>query len=325
MRENFKELPPGVRDYLPEEARVRRRLENLFVELVEKEGFQEILTPAFEYYETLRESQSESELIKFVDRTGELLALRGDMTTPIARVVSTKLKHQELPLKIFYAATVFSGNFSGRNRLREFKQLGIEVFGDITTKLEASLIKLMATYLLKAKVKNLEISLGHVDILVGLIEEYDLNQHFQEIKNALNQKDYVALEGILERAGKSQVVRESLVDFLQQRGGKSILKKAKKLIQHPKAQKAFTQLDEVLENLNYAGIKELKLDFSLVRDLNYYTGLVFEAYTPYLGYPLGGGGRYDFLLRKFGWDTPAFGFALGLERIMESIANSIDK
>ncbi|GAV26247.1 ATP phosphoribosyltransferase regulatory subunit [Carboxydothermus islandicus] len=325
MRENFKELPMGVRDYLPGEAALRRYLENIFVELVAREGFQEVVTPSFEYYETLRESQSETDLIKFVDRTGELLALRGDMTTPIARVVSTKMKHRELPLKIFYAATVFSGNFSGRNKLREFKQLGIEVFGDITSKLESDLIKLMAVYLRKAKVKNLEISLGHVDILTGLIEEYELFNHFSEIKDALNQKDYVALEGIFERAGKSQTVRESLVDFLQQRGGKAILKKAKKMLSHPKAKKALEELEEVTEYLISAGVRELKLDFSLVRDLNYYTGLVFEAYTPYLGYPLGGGGRYDTLLKKFGWDTPAFGFALGLERIVESIANSIDK
>jgi len=322
--ENFKELPMGVRDYLPNEARMRRHLENLFVELVEKEGFVEIVTPTFEYYETLRVS-AETDLVKFVDRTGELLALRGDMTTPIARVVSTRLKHQDLPLKIFYAATVFSGNFAGRNKLREFKQLGIEVFGDVTSSLEAALIKLMVFYLRQARVKNLEISLGHVDILTGLIEEYELHNHYQEIKNALNQKDFVALEGILERAGKNIKIRENLVELLQQRGGKAILKKAKKLINNQQAKSAFLELEEIVEQLNNAGIKEIKLDFSLVRDLNYYTGLVFEAYTPYLGYPLGGGGRYDSLLRKFGWDTPAFGFALGLERIMESIANSIDK
>ncbi|RYD05728.1 hypothetical protein N752_07475 [Desulforamulus aquiferis] len=126
----FGRLAPGVRDVLPAEAYRMRKLKDTFSALVETWGYQEVVTPTFEYIENLAsEELQEGNFFKFLDRQGHLMALRPDMTRPIARLVATRMKGVTPPLRLYYLANVFNYEQPQVGRQREFYQAGVELMG----------------------------------------------------------------------------------------------------------------------------------------------------------------------------------------------------
>lgn len=316
-------MPGGVRDMLPAEARQKRELENRLLMLFESYGYQEVVTPTFEYYEMLEpalDREMHERLFRFIDERGRIMVLRPDMTTPIARLVSTRLRDRELPMRFCYVANIFRReNHAGRQR--EFYQAGVELVGGVGAEADAEVISLACEALRLAGVKEFQITIGHVEVLAGVLAEAGLKEaEREEARLALSNKDLVAWQNLIAGSGISHDYREALMDLPYLHGGIETLSLIEGLISHPLAQEGIVRLRKVWEILgNYGFAEHVCIDLTLLRGLGYYTGIVFEGYTPGVGYPLCGGGRYDGLLAKFGVDCPATGFALGIERIMSAL------
>jgi ATP phosphoribosyltransferase regulatory subunit len=314
-------MPGGVRDLLSGEARQKRELENNLLELFQLWGYQEVVTPTFEYYDVLAPALGDllpDQLYRFIDDQGRITVLRPDMTTPIARLVSARLIDKEFPQRLCYAANVFRRE-SHSGRQREYYQAGVELLGAAGPDADAEVISLAAESMKLAGVKEFQITVGHVDVLAGVLQGAGFStKERKQAEIALSKKDLVTWEGLVADSHLSPERKDAFASLPYMHGGVEVLNQLAGLIQDEPAQKGLASLCRVWEILSDYGFREqVKIDLTLLRGLGYYTGLVFECYVNGVGYPVCGGGRYDQLLANFGYPCPATGFALTIDRVME--------
>lgn len=318
----FGRLAPGVRDVLPAEAHLMRGLKEKFTKLVETWGYKEVVTPTFEYMENLSsEELQEEKFFKFLDRQGHLMALRPDMTRPMARLVATRMKGITPPLRLFYLANVFNYELPQVGRQREFYQAGVELMGPSSPGADAEVVALVAEYLKQTGLADFQISIGNVGIFHGLVKQLGLPREVaQNLKEALGNKDFVKVEEILASHAATPEEARRALDLIELRGGPEILDRASELAQPGPAADAIENLHQLYQGLTCYGVeRNITLDLGLLRGLDYYTGLVFEGYTVAMGFPICGGGRYNQLLANFGYPMPATGFAVNLERVLVAL------
>ena len=314
----FLKTPYGTRDFLPKEAAVKRIIENRLRKLFAGYGYEEVVTPAMEFLETLTMSggTSEQNLFKIIDQKNRTLALHHEMTTPIARLAVSRLKNSPLPLKLSYNTSVFRFRQNQPQRQCEFYQAGVELLGVSNAVADAEIIALAAQGLQTAGLKEFKICLGQVEFAAGLMEQLNLPIDAQvKVKAAIERHDMVELEKIVDELDGAGVLKE----IPKLHGGVEILRHADKLIDNKKSYLALNNLAEIYKLVESYGVADkIIFDLGLIRDFEYYTGMVFEAYAPNVGYSLAGGGRYDHMLKDFGVACPATGFALGIERILQA-------
>ncbi|MED4568638.1 ATP phosphoribosyltransferase regulatory subunit [Brevibacillus agri] len=314
------EKPLGMRDILPESLAKQRHLERALRHCIERWGYEEISTPSLEYYDTVGMASATltDRMFRLLDKQGHTVVLRPDMTTPIARVVSSLYKDVPLPIRLFYQANVFRAQEKEAGRNAEFFQTGIELIGDGSVDADAEAIALAVFCLRAAGVETFRIAIGHVDFVDGLLEdvvaEEDVRQQFRQY---LHERDFVGFRQLLETVAIGSAGKKRLDALLRLRGGKSKIAEARELAGDGKAGRAVETIASLWESLEAYGVTEdLLLDFNLIINLNYYTGVVFEGYAADLGSPLLGGGRYDQLLAQFGRSAPATGFAIKMDRLL---------
>jgi len=310
--------PYGTRDFLPKEAAVKRIIENRLRKLFSSYGYEEVVTPTMEFLETLTMSggTAEQNLFKIIDQKNRTLALHHEMTTPIARLAVSRLKDSPLPLKLSYNTSVFRFRQNQPQRQCEFYQAGVELLGVSNAVADAEIIALAAQSLQTAGLKEFKICLGQVEFAAGLMEQLNLPIDAQvKVKAAIERHDMVELEKIVNELDGAEVLKE----IPKLHGGVEILRHADKLIDNKKSYLALNNLAEIYKLVESYGVADkIIFDLGLIRDFEYYTGMVFEAYAPNVGYSLAGGGRYDDMLKDFGVACPATGFALGIERILQA-------
>jgi ATP phosphoribosyltransferase regulatory subunit len=316
-------MPGGVRDLLPGEARCKREVENSLLKLFCSCGYQEVVTPTFEYYDVLAPALNDllaGQLYRFIDDRGQIMILRPDMTTPIARLVGTRLNEQDLPQRFCYAANVFRRE-SHSGRQREYYQTGVELLGAAGAGADAEVIGLAAESMKLAGVKDFQITVGHVDVLTGVLRGAGFSSAEQkEAKIALSKKDMVKWEGLVAGSQLSAVRKKDFAALPYMHGGAEVLDLLEGLIRDEPAKRGLDCLRRVWKALSDYGFgAQAGIDITLLRGLGYYTGIVFECYVAGVGYPLCGGGRYDELLAKFGYSCPATGFALTVDRVLEAL------
>ncbi len=314
----FLETPYGTRDFLPKEAAAKREIENRLAKLFASYGYEEVVTPTMEFLETLKMSGGtvEQNLFKMFDQKNRTLALHHEMTTPIARLFVSRLKDLELPLKLSYNTSVFRFRQNQPQRQCEFYQAGVELLGVSNAVADSEIISLAAQSLKIAGLQEFKICLGQVEFANGLMEEFNLPLDVQnKIKNALERHDIVGLEKIVDGLDGAEVLKE----IPKLHGGVEILRHANRIIDNKKSYMALNNLAEIYKLAeSYGDADKIIFDLGIIRDFEYYTGMVFEAYAPNVGYSLAGGGRYDHMLKDFGVACPATGFAVGIERILQA-------
>ena len=313
------ETPYGTRDFLPREAAAKRAIENRLAKLFLEFGYEEVVTPTMEFLETLKISGGvESDLFKMFDQNNRTLALHHELTTPIARLVSSRLKDAPLPLKLSYNTSVFRFRKNQPERQCEFYQAGVELLGVSNAFADAEIIALAAQSLKVAGLKDFTICLGQVEFSNGLMEENNLSPAVKsEIKNAIERHNIVELEKIVDALNLEKSAADSLKKIPKLHGGIEILETARRFAKNQKSLDALKNLEEIYKLAEIYGVADkIIFDLGIIRDFEYYTGMVFEAYAPNVGYSLAGGGRYDNMLQDFGLACPATGFALGIERIL---------
>jgi ATP phosphoribosyltransferase regulatory subunit len=304
-------IPSGTRDVLPDEMRELRDITEAVRGVFELDGYGEVWTPTLEYEAVLGRGGGAPPAYRVFDDHGEVLALRTDMTVPIARLVSSRYSTAEPPLRFCYFAHAYRGVRPHRGQMREFLQAGIELVGLPAPQGTAEALTVMCHTLTATGLLGYSIGLGDASLYRTLLRSFDIADHVGErLHGTLARRDFVALESELAQLQLADADTELLLRVPQLRGGPDLLSGA----EGPVAQ-AVAGLRSVYELLAPEVAERVIFDLGLTRELGYYTGAVFEVYDPALGQPLGGGGHYDDLLGRFGRPLPAVGFALGIDRL----------
>jgi len=315
------QIPYGTRDFLPKEAKRKRIVENALAGIFARWGYDEVVTPTFEYLDTLTigtDGDMAQNLFKFFDKNNCILALRPDMTTPMARVAATRLKESSPPLRLFYLTNVFRHEQAQTGRQCEFYQAGVELLGAAGPAADAEVVAMAVESLLEAGLSNFQVGLGQVEFINGVMAESELTPAERlRVKHAMVSRDLVGLGEILAASSLGTEAQGLIREIPLLHGGDKIVSDAYRLVKNDASRAALDNLADIRRLLVSYGVERyVNFDLGLIRDFDYYTGMVFEAYTPGLGFPLCGGGRYDNLVASFGTDCPATGFALGIERFL---------
>jgi len=311
--------PPGTRDILPAEMRELRALEAALRATFEQHGFGEVATPTIEYAEVLRQGDERyaNAAYRFFDERGDLLAMRSDMTIPIARLVATRLQSEEPPFRLSYIAHAYRAVSPQRGQMREFTQAGVELIGAPAPEGTAEVVEVLSGALDTAGLNRAIVGLGDADLYSQLLSGVGVGDEARRrILDRLAAHDLVGLEMEVDRVeGIGSEAQATLLALPGMRGGPEVLDRATELGGEA-VERATQRLRATYDALAARGVADrVQLDLGLLRDLGYYTGAILEVYDPALGHILGGGGRYDRLLGRFGRELPAAGFALYLERV----------
>ena len=311
-------IPSGTRDVLPDEMRELRAITETLRGVFETHGYGEVYTPAIEYESVLAQAPGSnvSPAYRVFDDHGEILALRADMTVPIARLVATRYPTADPPLRFCYIAHAYRAVRPHRGQMREFLQAGIELVGAPGAAGTAEALTVLCGALDAVGLGGYRVGLGDASLYPKLMAACDVPDEARtRLLHELGTKDLVGLEHEVHDLGLPDEAAELLVRVPQLRGGPDVLAGSGALVAD-----ALAGLRDVLDLLAPAVAERVIFDLGLARGLGYYSGAVFDVYDPALGAPLGGGGRYDDLLGRFGRSLPAVGFALGVDRLHAALS-----
>ncbi|MGX9135834.1 ATP phosphoribosyltransferase regulatory subunit [Rummeliibacillus sp. JY-2-4R] len=314
------EKPLGMRDTFPKTFEKKEVIRQTGREFLRLRGFDFIQTPSLEYYDTVGKASAivDSSLFKLVDSQGNTLVLRPDMTTPIARVATSKLLKEKIPLRLSYFANVFRAQQLEGGRPAEFEQMGIEIIGDSSVYADAEVI-LTAIHLLKALgVEDFKITIGNAGILNAIIKNNVQNdEQYKELHNLLVHKNIVGFEEAVTSYNLPQENTQILSSFIEDATEMKSIREIAKYLYEKDAFLYMEQLASILEIADATSF--ISFDFTLASHMNYYTGMLFEVFATGSGFPLGNGGRYDGLLQEFGTEVGAIGFGLRVDHLLEVV------
>jgi len=320
----------GFRDLTGGYVKIRQRFIEEARKISEIYGFEEVVTPTVEPYE-LYAAKSGEEIVhrmyEFKDLGGRHVVLRPEVTASIARLVAEKYRGRPLPIKLFYVANVFRFDEPQRGRYREFTQIGYEIVGSRYPEADVEILDISRRLFEKFNLKY-EFKMGHEGVLRGLLRKGGCNEStINKILGYLDRREYGKARRLMEKNIREEV--SSVVwKLLNLRGydWREILESSEKLISFSEdAEKAIENLREIVEMAYSSGFREgtIYLDLGFARGLEYYTGMIFEVYLEGLNIAVDGGGRYDELCEIFGYDVPAVGCAVGVDRVMLKLEEAL--
>ncbi len=317
--------PRGFRDVLFEEAAEREAVGAAMRDAFLAFGFRFVETPALEQVRTLEAAPGAAVgggAFRMVDLDGSLLALRPEMTLPIARLAASRLAGEVPPHRLCYAAEVFREQASLRGEARQFTQLGVELLGVNGAASDAEVIAVLVEALRASGLRDFTVGVGTVAVLRALIDAAGGSDEWRAgVLAAAHARNLVGLDRLSCESGIDPRVGEALREVVRVAGGREAVGECRAVAGAAGCGDALRELEETWELLEAAGVADaIRVDFGILRSFDYYTGLIVEAYAPGLGLPLGGGGRYDDVLAAFDAPMPAAGFALSLERVMIALA-----
>lgn len=319
-------VPVGMATILPHAAKQVRQLESVLLAQIARWGYDEIILPTFEYLDVLAPGL-EAELLEtcyqFVDRTtGRTLLLRPDATAQVARTIAMGLTGATLPQRLSYRTSVFRYEPEHAGRGREIFQVGAELVGVDDVVGDYEVISLLIECLRAIGLQSFTIALGHVGFIKGLLMRSGLSAQGQKrAEQATAKKDLPRLEEVLasERIAKS--VAKSIREAPELTGQEEVLERGRVLAAgEPTLIAPLERLAQLYHLLCAAGHRDrLLLDLGEFRGFDYYDGVVFDVFACGVGAELGGGGRYDHLIGRFGRDLPSTGFALDVDRLFRAV------
>ncbi len=312
--------PEGTKDVLFEECIARRKTEKIIKEVFIKRAYNEVISPGVEFYDVFNLENAaipQSELYKTTDNNGRLVVFRPEMTLPIARLAATRLKTHKGALRLFYNQAVYRNRKDFTGRSDECTQAGIELLGidGLMADLEAITTAVEA---LKACNINFRLEIGHANIFRQLIQKLGIDDELKEkIRSTIESKNFASLNVIMKDI-PSSVHSEAIKKLPALFGGEEVFEQANE----------FCTDDELKSTLDYlrtlyTALCKLELgdkiiiDLGLVQRNEYYSGMVFSAYTQGFGSAVLIGGRYDNILEKFNAPMPAVGFAINVDAVTE--------
>ncbi|MFZ5877126.1 MAG: ATP phosphoribosyltransferase regulatory subunit [Nitrospirota bacterium] len=324
-------LPKGMATLLPADAAVRRRLERSAFDVFRSWGYEEIITPLFEYLDVITPGLGPGLVDKtytVADRsTGRLMVLRPDVTPQIARMAATVLRDAPKPLRLCYGANVFRYEDEHAGHEREIFQLGAEYIGPSDPSADAEVLAVAVDLLGRFGVKGATAVVGHVGFFLGWLAEADLSpDRAHDLEEAVAKKDRSAVIALLVAGGRSRAAAIRLAGLLDLIGASDVLDRAAAVVDNPPARHAIASLRDIALQAREYGIADaLVFDLAEIRGREYYSGLIFDLFADGVGYEIGRGGRYDELIGRFGAPTPSTGFAIHVERLQQSLGRTADR
>jgi ATP phosphoribosyltransferase regulatory subunit len=310
-------LPGGMRDLLPEEARARRALGKCVLDRFALAGFALVTPPAFEFADVLERglgTLDPAEVLRFVEpESGEVAALRPDVTPQIARMIATRLHDRPPPYRLAYEGTVLRRRSGRARKDRQIPQVGVELAGVGGTEGDIDLLVLAADALRATGLREFTIDLGNAGIVRALLDGLDA-EVARDVSHALALKDEGALR---ERAEDARApFASSLCALVRMHGGREAIADGLRVLAATPAAAPAARLLELFDAAVARGLgSHVRADLGDVRGFAYYTGTIFHIYAPGPGEAIGAGGRYDELLARFGAPMPAMGFAFDLDSL----------
>jgi ATP phosphoribosyltransferase regulatory subunit len=312
------QVPPGVQCFVGAQARRRRRIEETAVAVFEGWDYEEIIPPIFDYADVFAGEALASKTYSFIGRDGSVLALRPDFTSLLAKIAEGRLRDRPAPLRLYYSGEVVRFEPPKAGSQSELFQMGLEHLGGDSRAADAEVIAIAAECLERVGAKDWVLALGHVGVFNGLVEGSGLDASRLEIlRGRVEAKDAAGVREALSGSELRVTAGEAIERLTAFAGGPEVILDAERALGvSASATAAIVELRAVVEALDEAGLGDrIAVDLGEVRGPDYYTGLVFRAFAPGLGFEIGGGGRYNGLLARFGRPLPAVGFMLGLDRV----------
>jgi ATP phosphoribosyltransferase, regulatory subunit len=316
-----KMVPEGTCDLLFKECESLREVQNRMTELFKTRGFNEVITPSFEFYDVFTGKANaipQEMMYKLIDSKGRIIALRPDNTMPVMRVAATKLNGFQPPLRLFYNQNVFRINPSLSGRKDEIPQCGIELLGLRGIKADLEVIA-TAIDTLKCVTGEFRIEIGHIGYFKAIIDGLKCSDEEKEqIRLYIESKNYAALTDILkENDNKSGYALNELPRLF---GGEEVLDRAIEIAPNEAALDTIKYLRSIYDALCKMGYKDkVLIDLGLVQQIDYYTGVIFRGYIQNSGDYVLSGGRYDCLAESFGAEMAATGFGVNTEAIARCV------
>lgn len=320
MKRNLKITPEGTKDYLFKECTavdyVCKKIQRVF----ENHQFHRVITPALEYYDLFSTDSSgisAESMFKTTDNSGKIVVVRPDSTLPIARLVSTRMQNEILPVRLYYNQAVYRNNPSLTGRSNEIMQMGIELIGSKGKRADLEVIT-TAIQCLKAVCDDFRIEVGHSMLFISLIDSLNADSELKEkIKNYIENKNFSALNYTLDKLEQNDTVK-AIRKLPSLFGGEEVFEKAEKIIKLPEALKALEYLKNLYKDLSSLDISDkIIVDLGLVQQNEYYSGIVFSGYTLGYGDAILSGGRYDKIFSEFDSSMGASGFAVNINHLAE--------
>lgn len=325
MRRFDKITPEGTKDLLFEECKIRKDVTDCLHSVFSDSGFHQVVTPGFEFYDVFSAAEMyypQESMFKSIDDKGRVLVARPDSTIPIARLVCSRLKDHPMPLKLYYEQMVFRNNPGLRGRSNEILQMGVELIGDASFESDVELLALSIKTLSSCASKDVRIELGHVGIFKFLMDRLEIDPDKKSIIHQfISTKNYAALSSKLDNGSMDQTTA-ILMELPKLFGDREVFTKARGLFTgyDGKLLEMLKYLEDIYDSLAGLGLEQnIIIDFGLVNQADYYSSIVFKGYTSNAREAVLSGGRYDNLLKDFGCDFPATGFAINVDQIAAGV------
>lgn len=326
MSKELLHTPEGVRDVYGKECARKLTIENKINNIFNLYGFHNVQTPTFEFFDIFnkeRGSVPSKNLYKFFDREGNTLVLRPDLTPSIARIAAKNYMDVNVPIKLCYNANTYINNSELQGKLKEITQLGCELIGDDSVEADTEMVALVVNSLKSAGFDKFLVEIGQVDFYKGLLEECGFEDDVEEeLRVRIENKNFFGVEELLDSKDIPSNVKDTFLKLPSLFGSSDVLDKAKELATNEKSLKAIEKLEEVYSILVDYGVADyISFDLGMLSNFNYYTGIIFKAYTYGTGDAIVAGGRYDKLLSQFGKDSAAIGFAVYMDQLLMAMSS----
>jgi histidyl-tRNA synthetase len=314
-----------MRDFLYEDSRTMKYIENVTRELARLYGYEEVITPIVESYELLAAKAGEEirqRMYVFEDLGGRKVALRPEFTASIARLMATTLRNQPKPLRLFCFGSLYRYDEPQFGRFREFWQSNYELVGSAKPEADAEILLLTTDLMERLGFKNYTLKIGHIGILRGVFAEEGIQEEQQNrLLQLIDKQQFEDALKTVQEYKASQKCLKTLKEIFETKGKDTteVIKKAQKIVKdYEQAENSLENLRQIIELIKESKEKgDIYVDVGFARGLEYYTGAIYEVLVPELQISVGGGGRYDKLVELFGGEpTPAVGVAHGIDRLM---------
>lgn len=325
MDKKLLHTPEGVRDIYGNEYARKLWVENKLHERIASYGYADIQTPTFEFFDVFSKkigTTPSKELYKFFDKEGNTLVLRPDFTPSIARCAAKYFMEEQVPIRFSYVGNTFTNTSNLQGKLKEVTQMGAELINEPSVEADAEMISLVIEALKSVGLTRFQVSIGEMEYFKGLCEEAGLDEDTElDLRACISGKNYFAAQELLNEREVVEPYRGILLKVADMFGSMDSLSEAKSLVHNKRSLGAIERLEKLYQVLKLYGVEEyVSFDLGMLSKYNYYTGVIFKAYTYGVGNAVVKGGRYDTLLHQFGKEAPAIGFVIVIDDILEALS-----
>jgi len=325
MSKKLLHTPEGVRDIYGQEYEKKLSVESKIHSVIKSYGYEDIQTPTFEFFDVFSKevgTTPSKELYKFFDKEGNTLVLRPDFTPSIARCAAKYFCDEQVPIRFSYVGNTFTNTSNLQGKLKEVTQMGAELINDTSVEADAEIISLVIESLKNAGLERFQVSIGEVEYFKGICQEAGLDEETEyDLRSCISGKNYFAAQELLNERNVAEPYRGILLQVADMFGNMTSLAEAKALVKNLRSLAAIERLETLYEVLKLYGVEEyVSFDLGMLSKYNYYTGVIFKAYTYGVGDAVVKGGRYNNLLKQFGKDAPAIGFVVVIDDILEALS-----